>query len=128
MTYVDTSVLLAHVLAEDKAPPEQMWGETLVSSRLLEYEAWNRIHALDIGDSHGDAIRQAIGRIGLLELIPPILVRALEPFPVALRTLDALHLATIVFLQAQAQNVKLASYDDRMLKAARKLHIPIYKL
>ena len=128
MTYLDTSVLLAHVLAEDKAPPEQMWDETLVSSRLLEYEAWNRIHALKLGESHGDAIRQAIGRIGLFELISPVLGRALEPFPVALRTLDALHLATIIFLQNQAQDIKLASYDDRMLKAARKLRIPIYPL
>ncbi len=128
MIYLDTSVLLAHLLAEDKSPPEKLWNETLVSSRLLEYEVWNRIHALDLTESHGDAVRQALACVALLELVSPVLTRAIEPFPIRLRTLDALHLATIAFLQTQRQEVKLASYDDRMLKAARKLHIPIYKL
>ena len=128
MIYLDTSVLLAHLLAEDKTPPEKLWKETLVSSRLIEYEVWNRIHALGLRDSHGDTVRHAIAHLGLLELVSPVLTRALEPFPVGLRTLDALHLATIIFLQDYAQNVQLATYDDRMLKAARKLHIPIYQL
>jgi hypothetical protein len=43
--YLDTSVALAQLLAEDRLPPERLWQETLVSSRLLEYEIWNRIHA-----------------------------------------------------------------------------------
>ncbi len=128
MIYLDTSVLLAHLLAEDKSPPERLWKEILVSSRLLEYEVWNRVHALDLAESHGDAVRQALASIALLELVSPVVIRTIEPFPIRLRTLDALHIATIVFLQTQGQDVKLASYDDRMLKAARKLHIPIYKL
>ena len=126
MVYLDTSVLLAHLLAEDKTPPEALWNESLVSSRLIEYETWNRIHALGLGKSHGDVVRQAIGRIALLELVSSILHRALDPFPVAVRTLDALHLATITFLQEQGQEIKLASYDDRMLKAARKMRVPLY--
>lgn len=40
MIYLDTSVALAHLLAEDRRPPEALWDETLVSSRLLEYELW----------------------------------------------------------------------------------------
>ena len=38
MIYVDTSVALAHLFAEDRRPPASFWTETLVSSRLLEYE------------------------------------------------------------------------------------------
>ena len=38
MIYLDTSVALAHLLAEDRLPPVSLWHETLVSSRLLEYE------------------------------------------------------------------------------------------
>ena len=128
MIYIDTSVLLAHLLAEDRSPPERLWAETLVSSRLLEYEAWNRIHALKIAKSHGEGLREALACVALLELVSPVMTRALEPFPIPVRTLDGLHLATIVFLQTQAQEVRLASYDERMLKAARKLHIPLYKL
>ncbi len=40
MIYVDTSVLLARLLSEDRQPPPWIWDETLVSSRLLEYEGW----------------------------------------------------------------------------------------
>ena len=36
------------------------------------------------------------------------LARALEPWPVPLRTLDALHLATIVFLRGRGEEVELA--------------------
>jgi hypothetical protein len=36
--YLDTSVLLAHLLAEHRSPPDALWAETLVASRLLEYE------------------------------------------------------------------------------------------
>ena len=45
VVYVDTSVALAHVLAEDRRPPESLWQETLITSRLTHYEAWNRAHA-----------------------------------------------------------------------------------
>jgi hypothetical protein len=45
LIYLDTSVALAHLLAEDRFPPPEMWQEDLVSSRLIEYELWNRIHA-----------------------------------------------------------------------------------
>ena len=83
MIYLDTSVALAHLLAEDRVPPDALWDETLVSSRLL------------------------------------------EPFPVPVRTLDALHLASIEFLRAQRQDVTLASTGSRMIEAARRLMIPI---
>jgi hypothetical protein len=54
-----------------------------------------------------------------------VLSRALEPFPAPVRTLDALHLASAVFLRAQGQQVAVASYDDRLLTAARQLGFQI---
>lgn len=42
MIYLDTSVALAQLLAEDRVPPEPLWRDSLVSSRLLEYEIWTR--------------------------------------------------------------------------------------
>jgi len=126
--YLDTSVALAQLLAEDQAPPERLWQESLISSRLLECEIWTRIHARRLGPSHGDHVRALVGRIALLELAPPVLARALEPFPAPVRTLDALHLASMEFLRAHGQAVTLASYDDRLLAAAHALRIPAYGL
>ena len=126
MIYLDTSVALAYLLTEDRSPPESIWQESLISSRLLEYEVWNRIHARGLGRSHGEEARSLIGRVALIELAPPVLARALEPFPIPVRTLDGLHLASIEFLRARRQTVELASYDERLLAGARALHIPLY--
>jgi hypothetical protein len=126
--YLDTSVALAHLLADDRCPPASLWDESLVSSRLLEYEVWTRIHARRLGRTHADAVRALLNRVALVELAPPVLVRALEPFPTPVRTLDALHLASLDFLRSHGQPVRLASYDDRMLAAARALDIPVEPL
>ena len=128
MIYLDSSVALAHLLSEDRSPSESLWCGPLVASRLLEYEVWNRIHALGFGHSHGEEARALLGRVALLELMPQVLARALEPFPVPVRTLDALHLASAEFLRARGQTVEFASYDDRLLAAAKRLGIPVAAL
>lgn len=128
MIYVDTSVVLAQLLAEDRRPPEALWRETLISSRMLEYEVWNRLHARKLGKSHGEAARLLIGRLAILELAPPVLSRALQPFPVQVRITDALHLASADFIRAQGQTLHVASYDRRMLEAARAMKLDRWDL
>lgn len=123
MIYLDTSVALAHLLAEDRHPPEALWRRPLVASRLLEYELWTRLNARGLGRSHGEAARRLLERLALLELLPDVLARALEPFPAPVRTLDALHLASMVFLRARDRDLALASYDERLAAAARALGI-----
>lgn len=128
MIYLDTSIALAQLLAEDRSPPAGLWTESIVSSRLLEYEVWTRIHARGLAGSHGEDARQLLGRIAFLELTPTVLARALEAFPAPVRTLDALHLASADFLRQQGQDVSLATYDGRMSNAARRLGITLYAL
>jgi len=121
LTYLDTSVALAQLLGEDRTPPVSLWRETLVSSRLFEYELWTRLHARGLGTSHGDAARDLLARLAFVEMVPPVLGRAAEPFPVPVRTLDALHLATADFLRTKRQEVTMASYDDRQCAAAVRM-------
>lgn len=128
MIYVDTSVVLAELLAEDRRPPEALWQETLVSSRLLEYEVWTRIHARRIARSHGETARALIGRLALLEMAPPVLSRALEGFPRPVRTLDALHLASLEFLRQRQPEVELATYDERLAETAQAMGIALRSL
>lgn len=129
MIYVDSSVVLAQLLAEDRIPPESLWrSPALVSSRLLEYEVWNRINARGLHESHGEDVRSLLGRLNFLELAPPVLVRALEPFPSPMRTLDALHLASFWFLDQMGQRPVLATYDRRLADAATALAFPLAEL
>jgi hypothetical protein len=128
LTYVDSSVALAHLYREFRVPAPSFWLEPLVSSRLLEYEIWNRLHAHSRAASHGEMARDLLGGIVLLELSSGTLSRALEAFPVPVRTLDGLHLATIEFLRGSAEEIELASYDRRLIAAAEVLGIPIAAL
>ena len=128
MIYVDSSVALAHLLADVRRPPVRFWNATLVASRLIEYEVWTRLHKRSLAASHGEAAQALLGQITLLELSPPVLTRALEAFPVPVRTLDGLHLASIDYLRRQGQTVELATYDRRMRAAAEALEIPVVNL
>jgi predicted nucleic acid-binding protein len=123
--YLDTSVVLAHLLAEDRSPPPSLWDETLVSSRLLEYEVWTRIHALGLAKTHAEVVQAALDRVSFLELSRTVLARALEPFPIRVQTLDALHLAAAHFLNERGQRLEILTYDDRMAAAARRMSLPL---
>jgi hypothetical protein len=128
MIYLDSSVALAQLLAEARSPPDSLGDSQLVSSRLLEYEVWSRIHARGFGRSHGAEVRALLVRVDMIEMVELVLARALEPFPIPLRTLDALHLATVEFLRRQGDSVELASYDNRLLAAAQVLGVPLAAL
>lgn len=118
MIYLDTSVVLARLFAEDRSPPDGFWSQTLVASRLLEFEVFNRVHARGATASHAGDARQLVDRVNLLEMSGPVLSRALLPFAQPLRTLDALHLATMDFLRGQGLALTVATYDRRLAAAA----------
>lgn len=128
MIYLDSSVALAQLFAEDRVPPEDLWREPLTASRLFQYEVWARVHSRRLEAAHGDKVRDLLDGVTYIELTPPVLARALEPFPVPVRTLDALHLATMDFVRGHGQAIALASYDARLVGAARALRIPIRAL
>jgi predicted nucleic acid-binding protein len=122
--YLDTSVALAELFAEDRKAPESLWAEPLVSSRLFEYELWTRVNGRSAAGTHGEAAREILARVSLVELVPTVLARALEPFPAPVRTLGALHLATLQYLSTAGQRVALATFDERMRRAAAALGLP----
>jgi hypothetical protein len=126
--YIDSSVALAHLLAEPRSPPATLWKELLVSSRLLEYEIWNRINTLGQRAFIGDDARSLLDRIYLHEMSRLVLERALAPWPTPIRTLDALHIATLEYLRRGGEAIELATYDHKMIATASALGIPIAAL
>jgi len=125
VVYLDTSVLLAQLLDEQRQPPASLWSESLVTSRLTHYETWVNVHARRLTGTHGELARELLGRVAVVELHPLATRRALEPFPVVVRALDALHLSAIEYLRGQRQVVQLATYDKRLAAAAAALDIPL---
>jgi predicted nucleic acid-binding protein len=125
--YIDSSVLLAELFTEDRQPSATLWNQVLVSSRLLEYEVWNRALTRSVSPNPS-AIAALLDKVEMTEMSVPALRRALQPFPVPVRTLDALHLATAMFLSTKSDPVQLASYDRRLIAAAQALGIAIAAL
>jgi hypothetical protein len=126
--YLDSSVALASLLIEQRVTPESLWVEQLVSSRLLEYEVWNGVHMRQAAAMLGGQVQQLLNLIQFIDPSPTILARAIDPFPIQVRTLDSIHLATLFYVRSQGTDAELASFDRRMNAAAQALHIPLYDL
>lgn len=128
MIYIDSSVALAHLLAEDRSPPAWLWSEALISSRLIEYEMWVRIHARGLADTHAEPARAVLARLALIDLSPLVLTRATERFPLPVRTLDALHLASFDYLRRLGQKPRFATCDERQSAVARAMGAEVVDL
>ena len=101
---------------------------TVTSSRLLAYEVYVRVHARGLWSTRGTEAEALMNRLVLMDLSEPILARARQPFPVSVRTLDGLHLASMDYLRAHGQTVELASYDMRLVSAAVALGFAVTKI
>lgn len=127
MIYIDSSVVLANLFTEVRHPPASLWLKDIISSRLLAYEVWNRVHARTPPSRLVDRAQLLLEHIGFIEMVPAALMRALEPFPIPLRTLDALHISSLIYVRQSDETTTLASYDKKMLAAAHALNIPLYE-
>jgi hypothetical protein len=126
--YLDSSVALAHIQVEARRPPAEFWTNHLVASRLLQYETWTRLHAAGRGKSHGEDARILLAGITLIELSPEILDPLIDGLRMPLKTLDAIHLVTLLWLVQRQVPVELATYDEQLASAARRLGIGIHEL
>ena len=127
MIYLDSSVVMARLLAESRQLPDHSWHLELTSSALLQYEVWNRLNVRGANRDREQHARNLLGRVQLIDLAPRALERALRPFPAEVRTLDGLHLATIEYLRGEGASIELATFDTRMIAAAGVLGIAIYE-
>ncbi len=121
MIYLDASVALSALFGERRRPPDALWRETLASSRLLEIEMMVRVNAAGLSGTAGEAARSLIDGVAMVDLHRPVLARALEVFPVRVRTLDAIHLATMDFLRGQGLDFEVATYDRRLAEVAEAM-------
>lgn len=134
--YLDTSVLLRLVLGEaDGLPIDHVRSaELLVSSELLGVESRRTVDRLRVQGqlTHDEAavrlivVSDWLEAVDLVLLRPSIMTRAGEPLPVALGTLDAIHLATaLVWQDRMGQPLTVATHDARLAQAARAFGLEV---
>lgn len=121
-TYLDSSALVKLVIAEPESAALRRHlrrRAALVASALVRTEVVRAVLP------HGDgAIARANDVLALVDLVrvnDQILRRAGTLVPPELRSLDAIHLATVLHLQRDVSS--LVTYDDRMTAAARVLRL-----
>lgn len=128
MKYVDASAVLRVVFAEPGPAVPLTGGGRMVSSQLVEVEAFRAVDRERLLGNLDDA-QTAIKRkelmdlLAMLDLAPVddlVIAEAKTSFAVTVRALDAIHVATAEILAAEAQGEPLEfwTHDDRQATAA----------
>lgn len=126
--YIDTSALLRLILREPHALDELRSCDRLVASELVAVEGRRTLDRLRIAGSltageaaaRGAVLGEWLEAVDLILLRTPVLARASEPLPVALGTLDALHLASaLAWRDRMDEPLVMATHDAALGAAAR---------
>jgi hypothetical protein len=135
--YVESSAVLAWLLDE---PAGAFVRETLaqtdvvIASDLTLIECDRVLHrAASIGDlteteaaDRRACLTTAAAHWHVLHLGPEIVDRARQPFPGdPVRTLDAIHLASVLVARSAVVGLRLLSLDDRIRGAGKKLGLTL---
>jgi predicted nucleic acid-binding protein len=126
ITYVDASVLLRVI----QGAPGSLgsWPELQpIASELIRVECLRVVdrartsHGVDdlVSSQHRASVLMALTAFFLAPISSTILERAADPFPTALGTLDAIHLATALRLREEYAALAFATHDRELATAAR---------
>ncbi len=130
IVYLDTSVVLRVLFGQAKPLP--MWGmwERAYSSAMMGVEARRAIDRLrleSVLDDDGvvqahEALKVMERRLGSLRVSQAVLQRAARPMATAVKTLDAIHLASALLLQERhVPSLTFVTHDRQQAMAARAL-------
>ncbi len=137
IAYFDTSVLLRFVLAQPQTLTEWHQLEAGVTSELTRTECLRVIDRIRVSTTTAEELIERLMRnaetiLRRMELVPlqsQVIERAALPLPVALTTLDALHLASAMdYRVSQSANERplvFATHDRQLAKAARAMHFDV---
>lgn len=121
--YIDSSAILKLLISEKESIALVAFLDapvkTSVISRVEVIRSLNRISPEKIAEGQA-----ALSRFEMTPVSSPILMLA-ENFPVSitLKSLDAVHVATVIFLDKSVEGV--ITYDKAMIKNAKELGIKV---
>ncbi len=130
--YAESSAVLAWLLDEaSSADVRQVLSEEIVVASdltliecdrvLLRAAAVGELTEVEAADRRAH-LTMAASQWHVLRIGAEIVGRARQPFPgEPIRTLDAIHLASVLVARSAVAGLELLSLDDRIRKAARRL-------
>lgn len=135
VAYLDSSVILRHILLGEISIKHALACPRVITSELTEIECRRVIHRYRLnGDLDDDGLLTAMGRldsvlagVSVVELGAAVKRRAMGAFPLVVKTLDALHLATgILYAESlaaapESEHLLLFSHDRGMNRCAAAL-------
>lgn len=125
MIYLDTSAALKLVVAEPETARLELWmaeraGIPRVSSRLLRIEMWRAVtRAAPHRITRANVVLSAIALLSMDDVAPTAEVVGDK----ALRSLDAIHLATAHEIRTDLS--AFVCYDKRLRDSAHALGLPV---
>jgi predicted nucleic acid-binding protein len=130
IAYVESSVVLRLVLGQPGTLRQWRTLDGGVASALVEVECLRTLDRLRLAEGlretelarRRETVYRILETLEVVEPTRPILTRAAQPLPVALGTLDAIHLATaLAWREVTETDLAFATHDARLGTAARAL-------
>ena len=135
--YVDSSVVLSHILSGDPALSSTR-AETAGSSELLSIECHRVLHRERMSGHLDDRqyseavalLETVIDHLAIIEMGPSVKRRAAGPFPTVIGTFEAIHLASAVLWQEAepASPVRILTSDKQLALCAKTMGLPVAPL
>lgn len=128
-TYLDASVILRRVLGQPDQLDWNLLGATATSA-LTRVECLRAVHRLRLMNAlnEDDQVRvhellfELFDSSSVTDVGRSVLERAAMPYPVALKALDAIHLATALILrEAGTVPIRIATHDRALARAGRAM-------
>jgi predicted nucleic acid-binding protein len=125
--YLDSSALLKLVVLEPESAVLREFLRTYASrlaSALVEVEVPRALRRAGYGDAEDRRAREVLARVALVDADRRVLRAAATLGPPALRSLDAVHLATALSLGQDLAGI--VTYDRRLADAARGAGLEVW--
>jgi uncharacterized protein len=126
VVYLDSSALVKLVVTEPESSALMEFLRSQsdrVSSAVALTELPRALRRAGFGASERRRAREVMARVALVDVDRRILAAAAAVDPPALRTLDAIHLATA--LAVREDLAALVTYDRRLAAAAERVHLEV---
>ena len=137
IAYAESSAVLAWLLGEPRGGDVQRALSSathVVTSTLTRLECrrgiarrelQGRVTRHDV-ERALDVFARASAHWTFIDVAPEVLDRASEPFPVEpVRSLDAIHLATVLVVRPAAPAIEIIALDERVRTNAVRLGVPV---